>query len=68
MLSDLQTAMQGEDSDRIRQLTEQLQQASYALSQQLNQAQAGQAYGNGTGGHTQHGSGDDVVEGEFQEM
>ena len=71
MVNDLKAAMPGEDTSRIRSLTEQLQQASYALSRQLYQAQPGQASGgNGHGdGHAQpHSQDDDVVEGEFQEM
>ncbi len=75
MMSDLKAAMQGEDTSRIRSLTEQLQQASYALSQQLYQAQPGQAPGGNGSGYAQgggqappHTQGDDFVEGEFQEM
>jgi molecular chaperone DnaK len=65
-ISQLREAMGGEDTARIRSLTEQLQQASYALSQQMYQTQqAGNA--NGTNGHTAQSSGEEVVEGEFQE-
>ena len=71
MMNDLKAALPGADTSRIRSLTEQLQQASYALSQQLYQAQPGQApgsSGNGNGYAQPHTQGDDVVEGEFQEM
>lgn len=62
-ISDLRTAMQGEDLPRIRSLTEQLQQASHALSQQMYQQQPPPA-GPGTNGA---GEGDeDVVEGEYR--
>ena len=40
IISDLKEAMQGEDTNRIRTLTEQLQQASHALSEQLYQSQS----------------------------
>ncbi len=68
----LKEAMKGDDVNRINSLAEQLQQASYALSQQLYQTQAdpqgGAAGTNGqTNGQTQSDD-DDVVEGEYQEM
>ena len=65
-ISDLREALKGDDISKIKQLTEQLQQASYALSQQLNaqQAQGGSAGpGEGDGGQPEG----DVVEGEFRE-
>jgi molecular chaperone DnaK len=75
LAGDLRTAMQSDDVANIRSLTEQLQQASYALSQQLYQAQgeqpgetpppdAGQPGRDGRGGE---GEGEDVVEGEFEQ-
>ncbi len=64
VIADLRGAMSGSDTARIRNLTEQLQQASYAISQQLYQSQ-GQTNGSPANGrHTP----DDVVEGEYQEM
>ena len=63
LTNELRAAIGGEDAARIRNLMEQLQQASYALSQQLYQAQ-GQA--ESTGPQTRHRD-DDVVEGEFEE-
>lgn len=74
LVNELKEATQNEDVSRIKSLTEQVQQASYALSQQIYQSQqpeAGQP--TGTNG-SQNGNGaaetpeDDVVEGEFQEM
>lgn len=75
MIAELKTAVTTEDITQIKTLTEQLQQASYALSQQLYQSQAapeGNANGhngsvNGHNGSSQENP-DDVVEGEFQEM
>jgi molecular chaperone DnaK len=68
MIAELKTAVTSEDTTRINTLTEQLQQASYALSQQLYQNQ-GQPGSNGRGnGHHGQENPDDVVEGEFQEM
>ena len=64
--------MEGEDHERITSLTEQLQQASSALAQQVYQQQAedngtgpgaaGEADGTGTPDE------DDVVEGEFRQV
>lgn len=67
-IADLREAIQGEDAHRIRSLSEQLQQATYALSQQMyaSGAQSG-ANGGSTGpgpGRREEG---DVVEGEFTE-
>jgi molecular chaperone DnaK len=62
----------GEDTTAIRQASEQLQQASYALSQQMvNQTAGGPSNGygpNGVNGHAQgrQPSDEDVVEGEFR--
>jgi molecular chaperone DnaK len=78
MIAELKTAVTTEDTTQIKTLTEQLQQASYALSQQLYQSQAapdgqaaagsnGNGHGNGQGQSGQEDP-DDVVEGEFQEM
>jgi molecular chaperone DnaK len=43
MIAELKTAVTSEDTTRINTLTEQLQQASYALSQQLYQTRASPA-------------------------
>ena len=69
---DLRAAMEGVDHERITSLTEQLQQASSALAQQVYQQQAEE---NGTGPDAAgeaDGTGapdeDDVVEGEFRQV
>jgi molecular chaperone DnaK len=62
----LREAMTGSDVTRIRQLTEEVQQASYALSQQMY-AQASPVEAAGTNGGSGGGSPEDVVEGEFHE-
>ena len=74
MIVELKTAVSTEDTAQISSLTEQLQQASYALSQQLYQTQeqpgsngSANGYSNGNG-HNGQENPDDVVEGEFQEM
>jgi molecular chaperone DnaK len=81
-IQELNTAKKGNDTARIRQLTEQLQQASYAIGQQAYAAQqagaqqaAGQqqpGYGPGAGqpgSRSGGGSGaDDVVDGDFSEV
>jgi molecular chaperone DnaK len=66
-IKDLRQAAQGEDVAEIRRLTEELQQASYAMSQQLNaQPQPGAGEGRRAQG-SNGGAGEDVVEGEFRE-
>jgi molecular chaperone DnaK len=82
-IEDLKRAKDSEETARIDQLTEQLQQASYAIGQQMyaqNAAQqgGGAAYGPGQnpqeGGSSASGSagggsaGDDFVDGEFREV
>jgi molecular chaperone DnaK len=71
MIAELKTAVTTEDTTQIKTLTEQLQQASHALSQQLYQSQAepgSQAQPGSNGSGNGQESPDDVVEGEFQEM
>jgi molecular chaperone DnaK len=65
----LQEALKGDDVSRIRQLTEEVQQASYALSQQLYAQQAASGETSTNGGGRQKGTSEegDVVEGEFRE-
>jgi molecular chaperone DnaK len=66
-IKELQDALQGEDIDEIKKLTEEVQQASYALSQQLYAQEGGPSMGGETstdGGPEEEG---DVVEGEFRE-
>jgi molecular chaperone DnaK len=78
-IEDLKKAKDGDDAARIKQLIEQLQQASYAIGQQMYAQQAGtqQAAAGGPQprGYTArpggNGSGqgeEEVVEGEFQEV
>ncbi|QYK51535.1 MAG: molecular chaperone DnaK [Anaerolineales bacterium] len=67
-VKELRTAMEGEDRPRIQQLSEELQNAFHAISQQLYaQEQAAGAAPNGSSanGHTPEDEG--VVEGEFRE-
>jgi len=68
----LRKLKEGEDTAAIRQASEQLQQASYALSQQMYSQPAG-GPSNGYGAHGPNGSSqggqrsdEDVVEGEFR--
>ncbi len=67
MVEELKTVAEGDDANRIRTLSEQLQQAVYALSQQLNQAQTA-TDNNNYSGDGASSAGDDVVEGEFKEV
>ncbi len=76
LISELRAAKDTEDIQRIRSLTEQLQQASHALTQQLYQQQAPGAGPAGTAGPTgapgdgsqAGGSDEDVIEGEYREV
>jgi molecular chaperone DnaK len=65
-IGQLRSALEGEDISQIKKLTEEVQQASYALSQQLYQTQAQQAQGSQETGKDSEDEG--VVEGEFTEM
>jgi len=75
-VKELREALEGDDLDRIKQLTEEVQQASYALSQQLYAQEAegdgsqpqpdAQADGEGATPPAGEEEGD-VVEGEFRE-
>ncbi|RME56884.1 MAG: molecular chaperone DnaK, partial [Caldilineae bacterium] len=68
-ITDLREAMDTEDKDRITSLTEQLQQASAALAQQLYQQQGQAEPGNGAGPQAEgSGEDEDVVEGEFRQV
>jgi molecular chaperone DnaK len=62
----LRETMQGDDLPRIRSLTEDLQNAFYAISQQMY-AQQGSQSGNGNGRHSDGPDEGEVVEGEFRE-
>ena len=67
--------MEGEDVAEIRRLSEMLTHASHGLSetlyQQASQAgswQGGGCAGDAAGGQAPHGSHDDVVDAEYQEV
>jgi molecular chaperone DnaK len=62
----LRETMSGEDLEQIKRQTEELQQASYALSQQLY-AQQAQPQSEGPAGNAGSSNEEDVVEGEFRE-
>ncbi len=76
IIEDLKQAKEGDDATRIRQLIEQLQQASYAVGQQMyaQQQAAGGPQAGGNGGPPPGydapppPGGEEVVEGEFQEI
>jgi molecular chaperone DnaK len=63
-IEELRRAKEGEDTAQIRQLTERLQQASYAIGQQ---AYAAQGARKGAGPQTAGGSEEDIVDGDFTE-
>ncbi len=71
-IKQLREALEGDDLERIKQLTEEVQQASYALSQQLY-AQEGETAEpqpeaeTPNGGSAEGEEEGDVVEGEFRE-
>jgi molecular chaperone DnaK len=65
-IADLREALKSDDVSRIRNLSEQLQQATYALSQQMYAGQSG-ANGGSTGPGAGRREEGDVVEGEFTE-
>ncbi len=70
-IEDLKQAKDGDDINRIKQLIEQLQQASYAIGQQMYaQQQAAAGPQAGAGGPTGYGAPEEegVVEGEFREV
>ena len=66
-VAELREALKGDDLTRIKQLTEEVQQASYALSQQMYAQPDNEPTppaSSGTGGETPQG---EVIEGEFRE-
>lgn len=71
-VAELREALKGDDLQTIKRLSEEVQQASYALSQQMYAGAPGTQSGF-SGGARQPGNGqqgrpeDDVVEGEFHE-
>ena len=72
LVSDLRGAVKGEDAAKMRSLSEQLQQASYALGQQMYQqgqppSGNGKTNGHAAGGQAQGDEGD-VVEGQYRQV
>ncbi|HKZ69027.1 MAG TPA: Hsp70 family protein [Anaerolineales bacterium] len=65
-IADLREAIKGEDVHHIRHLSEELQQATYALSQQMYATNAQQSGANGGSTSPRRDEGE-VVEGEFTE-
>ncbi len=68
LIGELQEAVKGEDVNRIRSLTEQLQQASYALGQQLYQSQQPGPNGGSAPGPQPTSGDDEVVEGDYRQL
>ncbi len=66
MISELRTAQQGDDGNKIKELTEQLQQASQALAQQA-QAQQESAAEEAPNGVPTDSDEEEIIEGEFSE-
>jgi molecular chaperone DnaK len=66
-VAELREAVQGDDIQKIKRLTEEVQQASYALSQQMYAQQAPPGDEGGPTGTTPGEEEGDVVEGEFRE-
>jgi molecular chaperone DnaK len=71
VIEELKTALNNNDVAQIRQFTEQLQQASHALTQQMYQQEgngAGEPGAGPTPGQKPGGDEDDVVEGEYRQV
>jgi molecular chaperone DnaK len=66
-ISDLKSALQGEDINRIKQTSESVQQAFHALSQQLYAQGQPQPEAQGGPSAPNNNGGDDVIEGEVKE-
>ncbi len=67
-VDELKSAAQGDDINRIKQASEQVEQAFHALSQQLYaQGAQGQPQPETPGGPPPQSNGDDVIEGEVRE-
>lgn len=68
-ISELRTAQQGDDGAQIKALTEQLQQASQALAQQVQAQQAAQgaAAAGSPNGATVDSDDEEIIEGEYSE-
>jgi molecular chaperone DnaK len=66
-ITELREAIQGDDVDRIISLSEEVQQASYALSQQMYAQQTPPDGGDAAGEGASPEEEGDIVEGEFRE-
>jgi len=66
LVKDLREAIVQDDSDKIKTMTTELQQALYAISSNLYQA-AGEGAAPGEGGGAPTGGEDDVIDAEFSE-
>ncbi len=66
-IADLREVIQGDDLDKIKRLTEEVQQASYALGQQMYAQEADPQATDEPGGEGGPEEEGDVVEGEFRE-
>ncbi len=64
-IASLKQVMNGNDARAIRSAMEELQQASYRLSERMYQGQHAQGGGNG---QAESGQGENVVEGEFRSV
>jgi molecular chaperone DnaK len=67
-LSDLKSAVQGDDKDQIKQKTDALAQASMKLGEAMYQTSQGQAAGGGGGDSAEAGPDDKVVDVDFEEV
>ncbi len=69
-VADLKEAVKGDNLERIRQLTQEVQQASMAIGQAAYQTSAGGASQAGnspdSGGASETGEDEDIIEGEFE--
>jgi molecular chaperone DnaK len=65
---DLKTALEGDDSDAIKQKTQALSQASMKMGEAMYAAQPGAAEGEQPAGGEAHAHGEDVVDAEFEEV
>jgi molecular chaperone DnaK len=68
IIEDLKAAMNDNQLDKIRELTEKLQQASHALTQQVYQQGSSDGGPQPGGSSGDAGEGDDVVEGEYRQV
>ena len=66
-INDLRQAAHGDDMEKIRRLTEELQNAFHAISQQLYAQQAQSTTASGGNGRSSSSGEGEVVEGEFRE-